>query len=59
MTASKVLGRADILLFAYQQKTGHVIDESGCTRVVVKEDTQRFGDCELVGIAAFFFELFA
>nr|MDO8083951.1 hypothetical protein [Candidatus Sigynarchaeum springense] len=57
--AGKIFDSADGLLYAYQQKTGEVIDETGGTRVVVKGDTSKFADRELVGMATIFFELFA
>jgi hypothetical protein len=57
--AGKIFDKADGLRYAYQPKTGEIIDEMAATRVVVKGDTSKVGDKELVGIAAIFFELFA
>jgi hypothetical protein len=57
--SGKIFDKLDGLRYAYQQKTGEIIDEMGATRVIVKGDTSKIGDKELLGIAAIFFDLFS
>ncbi len=55
----KIFDKADGLRYAYRPKTAEIIDEMGATRVVLKGDTSKIGDRELIGIAAIFFDLFS